>query len=239
MLILGIDTASAQVGCALGGVAGILASVELNGGQRHAEQLVPAVQFACRAGGVELSEVGAVAVDVGPGLFTGLRVGVATAKALGLALSVPLIAVCSLDVVAFAVRQSRRTVVVALDARRGEVFHAWYEPSGAGVGRVSEPAVGPPADVRDRLAATDREVLVVGDGALRYSALLGPLDNVALGGRDLALPRAAALVELVASADPDYARLSPDEVAPVYLRQPDAEANWVQRSASARLGEPG
>ena len=239
MLILGIDTASAQVGCALGGVAGILASVELNRGQRHAEQLVPAVQFACRAAGVDLSEVGAVAVDVGPGLFTGLRVGVATAKALGLALSVPLIAVCSLDVVAFAVRQSRRTVVVALDARRGEVFHAWYEPSGAGVGRVSEPAVGPPADVRDRLAATDREVLVVGDGALRYSALLGPLDNVELGGRDLALPRAAALVELVVSADADYARLSPDEVAPVYLRQPDAEANWVQRSASARLGEPG
>lgn len=86
MLILAIETATESVGVALGGRDGVLASVTIARGRRHGETLAPAIQFACRHAGVELPDLDAVAVDIGPGLFTGMRVGIATAKALAMAL---------------------------------------------------------------------------------------------------------------------------------------------------------
>ena len=82
MLILGLESATAQVGCAIGGHEGVLASSHSARGKRHAENLTPAIEFVCRQARVELSEISCVAVDNGPGLFTGLRVGVASGKAI-------------------------------------------------------------------------------------------------------------------------------------------------------------
>ena len=81
MLILGIDTATQQVGCAIGGHEGVLAAFQSAKGRRHAETLVPAIEFVCRQADIEIAEFGAIAVDVGPGLFTGMRVGLAAGKA--------------------------------------------------------------------------------------------------------------------------------------------------------------
>ncbi|MDG2260913.1 MAG: tRNA (adenosine(37)-N6)-threonylcarbamoyltransferase complex dimerization subunit type 1 TsaB, partial [Actinomycetota bacterium] len=96
MLILGIETATSQVGVAIGGQEGLLASFHSTRDKRHAETLAPAVQFVCAQARVELSEIGCIAVDVGPGLFTGLRVGLAAAKAFAHALRVPMVGVSSL-----------------------------------------------------------------------------------------------------------------------------------------------
>ena len=72
MLILGIETATEQVGVAIGGHEGVIATFEVARGRRHAETLTPAIEFVCRQSGIELCEIGCVAVDVGPGLFTGM-----------------------------------------------------------------------------------------------------------------------------------------------------------------------
>ena len=101
MLILGIESATTQVGCAIGGHEGVLASFHSARGQRHAETLAPAIDFVRRHALIEFDELGAIAVDVGPGLFTGLRVGIATAKALAQTLRIPMIGVSSLDLLAF------------------------------------------------------------------------------------------------------------------------------------------
>lgn len=93
MLILGIETATEQVGVALGGHEGVIASFEVVRGRRHAETLVPSIQFMLRQADVELDELGCIAVDVGPGLFTGMRVGLASAKALAQALRIPMIGI--------------------------------------------------------------------------------------------------------------------------------------------------
>ena len=85
MLILGIETASSQVGCAIGGHEGVLASAHTYQVSRHAENLAPQIDFVCRQADIDLTDLGAVAVDVGPGLFTGLRVGVATALSIAYA----------------------------------------------------------------------------------------------------------------------------------------------------------
>src|SRR5437899_12020100 len=111
MLILGIETATDQVGCAIGGHEGVLASFHAARGRRHAEILTPAIEFTCRHARVDLREVGVIAVDLGPGVFTGLRVGVATARAMAQALRVPVIGVSRLDLPALDAGYTKRLFV--------------------------------------------------------------------------------------------------------------------------------
>src|SRR5207245_7546274 len=168
VLILGIESATTQVGCAIGGHEGVLAAFHSARGQRHAETLAPAIDFVRRHARVEFDELGAIAVDVGPGLFTGLRVGIATAKALAQTLRLPMIGVSSLDLLAFRVRYTNRLIVAVLDARRGEVFYAFYRHVPGGAQRLSEYTLGKPEDLAWELLASGEECRSVGVGALRH-----------------------------------------------------------------------
>ena len=196
MLILGVDTATEQVGCALGGHEGVLASMHVAGGRRHAETLTPAIETVCREAGVELPQLGAVAVDVGPGLFTGLRVGVATARALAYALRIPVIGVSCLDLLAFPVRFSPRLIVAAVDARRGELFTASYRAAPGGVQRLTEPAAVSPEQLASELLAQGEDCLMVGTGARRYADAFSGHTGVEIAEVGLAFPSAVSLVHL-------------------------------------------
>ena len=209
MLILGIETATEQVSVALGGHEGVIALFEVARGRRHAETLIPAIDFVCAQADIGLDEVGLVAVDVGPGLFTGMRVGLAAAKALAFALRVPMIGIPSLDLLAFRQRRSDRVVVPVVDARKGEVFYALYRPVPGGVQQVARPRVGPVAELVADLLARSQEVLCVGDGALRYQAEI--VEGYHCEVSDVAHPSAAQLVQLA------HARALREEwVSPAY-----------------------
>jgi tRNA threonylcarbamoyladenosine biosynthesis protein TsaB len=230
MLILGIDTATPAVGCAIGGHEGVLASFSAARGRRHAESLVPAIDHLRRSVGIELEELGAIAVDVGPGLFTGLRVGVATAKAMASALRVPVVGVPSLDLVAFPVRFTPRLIASVVDARRGEVFFAFYRHVPGGLQRVSEPRVGSTEELTAELLASGEECLAVGDGARRYAGALRELTSVEVADAGLAFPSAASLVQLAHARALREEFVNPWDVEPVYLRKADAEINWSVRT---------
>jgi tRNA threonylcarbamoyladenosine biosynthesis protein TsaB len=229
VLILGIESATVQVGCAIGGHEGVLASAHSSRGKRHAENLTPTIDFVRRQARVELSEISVVAVDLGPGLFTGLRVGVASAKAMAHALRVPMIGVSSLDLLAFPVRFSPRLIVAAIDARRGELFYAFYRQVPGGVQRLSGHQVGSPDDLASELLASRQECLLVGDGAIRYREVFDGQTRVEIGEQGLAYPSASSLVQLAhaQALREDFVR--PWELRPLYLRKPDAEINWSVR----------
>jgi tRNA threonylcarbamoyladenosine biosynthesis protein TsaB len=229
VLILGIETATEAAGCAIGGHEGVLATTQCARSKRHAENLAPAIEFICGQARVELADIGLVAVDVGPGLFTGLRVGVATAKAIAFALRVPMIGVSSLDLLAFPVRFSPRLIVAAIDARRGELYYAMYRQVPGGVQRLSEQLVGSPDDLASELIATGEEVLLVGDGAHRYAEVFEGLARVEIVDAGSSHPSASSLVQL---AHPRALREEferPERIEPLYLRRPDAEINWTTR----------
>ena len=230
MIVLGIETATAQVGCAIGGVEGVFASFQVARGRRHAELLVPAISSVCQAAQVELGEIGVVAVDIGPGLFTGLRVGIATAKSMASALRVPVIGLSSLDLLAHQVRHSSRLIVPVIDAKRGEIFSATYRHVQGGIQRLTEARVGSPDELANDLRAQRQESLLVGDGALRYAGVLAEDSGmVELGTVGMQWPSAADLVEL---AHPRALReefVQPWELQPLYLRKSDAEINWDAR----------
>ena len=230
MIILGIDTATSQAGCALGSYEGVLALSQCAKGRRHAENLTPAIRFICEQAQIELGEIGAIAVDLGPGLFTGLRVGIATGKAMAHALRVPVIGVASLDLVAFAVRYSSRLIVSAIDARRSELYYAFYWQVPGGVQRLGDYQLGSPADLAADLAERRDEMLLVGDGFQRYHDLFAGVDKAEMADAGFAHPSAASLVQLAHAKALREEFEPPASLEPIYLRKPDAEINWVTRN---------
>jgi tRNA threonylcarbamoyladenosine biosynthesis protein TsaB len=232
-VLLAIDTATAQVSVAIGDGGSVLGAVHLVGGRRHAEQLAPAIDYLRRQLGIDLGQLGAVAVGVGPGLFTGLRVGVTTAKVMAQALRIPVVGISSLDLVAYPLRQSDRLLVAVLDARRQEVFSARYRPVPGGVQRVSGYQVGTPDALVAELAAEADPlrsgILLAGDGVFRFPTEFAALEHAELAGADHAAPSVAALVQLATARVEREEFEPPSELRPLYLRGSDAEINWDRK----------
>lgn len=210
-LVLGLDTATrVQVGLAAGGT--VLASHCYDDPRQHVEQLAPLIAATVAEAGLGLDAVTAIAVGVGPGPYTGLRVGIATARVLGTALGVPVRGVCSLDVLAAqwvtGDRPPAGEFLIATDARRREIYWARYAADGS---RLEGPAVGPP----DALPA-----LPLGGPAAALPGLT----------TDPAAPDRLDAGVLAARAD----RLPDAGLEPLYLRNPDAAPPGRRKSVLAR-----
>jgi tRNA threonylcarbamoyladenosine biosynthesis protein TsaB len=230
MIVVGIETSTPQTSVALGTEQEILARVSVAGRARQ-ESVTPALAQLLAWTGVELDHVGGVAVGIGPGLFTGLRVGVETAKTLAQVLNLPIVGIVSLDALAYAHRHSHKRIASVIDARRGEVFFATYRAVPGGVVRESDPMVSSPERLIGELQAIAGDVLAVGNGAMLYRhALEQPGARVEVGSSTSAHPDAAALVEL---AVPRFLREERDrlhDIVPLYLRKSDAEIAWDHRA---------
>jgi tRNA threonylcarbamoyladenosine biosynthesis protein TsaB len=213
VLVLGFDTATPAVSVALHDGERVISAAFAVDARRHCELLTPMIAKVMADAGVARSDLGAVAVGVGPGPYTGLRVGVVTARVLGSVLGLPVHGVCSLDIMAASVGPGRE-FLVASDARRKEVYWTRYD---AGCRRVAGPAVSQASSIPE---ATD--LAVAGAGGQLYpeafAEVIGP-----------AYPDAGTLCGLVArssavaSSAVASSGLPPLLAAePLYLRRPDA-----------------
>jgi tRNA threonylcarbamoyladenosine biosynthesis protein TsaB len=234
MTLLAIETASDEVAVAFAGPDGPHAHLALHAGRRHIETLHGAIDSLRRVTGIGLRSLSAVAVDVGPGLFTGIRVGVASAKAFATALGVPVVPATSLEVLALAAGGAHPSctpspvVVPVVDMRRGEI--AWTDPESG------EMRLGGPSDLVEALSRRPPAgpLLLAGDGALRHRPLIR--EEAARAGLPLAPPQ----TELVAPPVLTLSRLAvarlaagggvdPRLVLPCYLREADVRINWESR----------
>jgi tRNA threonylcarbamoyladenosine biosynthesis protein TsaB len=226
MVLLAIETSTRQTSVALGGQQGVLASQLVAAGRGHAELLTPTIEHLLGLTDLRPDQLSGVAVGVGPGLFTGLRVGVSTARALAQVLRLPIVGIGSLDILAFSARHTSGRICAVADAKRGEVFWAFYRPVPGGVARETEYAVGTAERLAADLEASGEETLLVGDGALRYRAELEASGTpVEFGSASSAFPHAESLMEL---ALPRFIReetARPEEIRPCYVRKSDAEIN--------------
>lgn len=201
-MLLAFDTATSYVTVALHDGARVVASYASDESMRHGEMLAPGIADVLARGGVTARDVTAIAAGVGPGPFTGLRVGLVTARTMAHALGIPVYGVCTLDVLAAEAVDAGVVdgpFLVATDARRKEVYLASYD----GLSRVEGPVVARPADVATELP-------VVGRGAVLYPEAfphrVGP-----------ERPSAAVLCDVVAGE-----RVELLDSEPLYLRRPDA-----------------
>ena len=227
MLVLGIECSTPQASVAIGSEQGVVAGALVSRGATHNEFLLPAIRFCLDETGLGYRNLGGIAVSLGPGLFSGMRVGVATAKALAQTLSVPIVGMASLDLVAYEVRHTSKTICAVLDARRNEVFYAFYRPSPGGIQRMTEYRIEQPGRLAIGIASRPEEVLLAGNGALLYKDLFesaGPVVEVA--GMNQSFPNACSLVEL---ALPRLYREDFDslyELRPLYLRKSAKRIEW-------------
>ena len=205
-MLLALDTASPAVTVAVADGAQVLAERSTVDARRHGELLAPAIEAVLDQAGVARGDIDRIAVGVGPGPFTGLRVGLVTARTLGAVLGVPVLGVCTLDVLALMAVGAGVTgpFRVVTDALRKEVHWAAYETGAAPMDlqRVDGPHV-------ERPGSATWEGTVVGAGAAAYREHFP-------GAREPLLPSAAATCRWVAAGLPVV------EPEPLYLRRPDA-----------------
>lgn len=234
LVILAIETAVEQVGVALADHRGVVAEASLASEKRHAESLAPMINFVLDQAGLVPADLSVVAVDVGPGLFTGMRVGIAAAQSLAWALEIPVAPVCSLDALALNVEWSDDTVVTALDARRGEVYWCLHKarPSGGGWVRVTEPVVTSPEDLAVHLADRAESVTCVGTGIERHRDIIEAVPFARCADAATRYPRASAVAQLGRAMVATDTAVAADAVVPLYLRAPDAEINWLTRDGA-------
>ena len=216
MLLLALDTSTSAITVALHDGASVLAEASTLDARAHGERLAPGIREVLAEAGATPGELTHVVCGLGPGPFTGLRVGIVTARVLAMVTGAALHGVCSLDALAAAGPEGE--VLVATDARRKEVYWARYAVSPGSVRALCAPAVTKPAD----LAQEVRALPTVGRGPVLYPGLFpAPVDVLDVS--------AAVLAELA------VARLAAGEALaerePLYLRRPDAAPNVVAKSA--------
>lgn len=249
MIVLAIETATSTAATALADESGLIGSVDIRAGRRHAELLHVAVASLLDMSGVSLDRLAGIAVDVGPGLFTGIRVGVAAAKGYAMALGVPVVGMTSLEILRRGcLAGGHREAVGVVDLRRGEL--AWSLPPAAG--EVALDRHGPPAELTSDLAAylgrSDAEggaavgpsLVLAGDGATRAGEALTAAfgDRIVLAGRELSVPPVASLALGGLAVLAAGGGVDPADVEPTYLRDADVRIHWTTRhDAPGRHGE--
>jgi tRNA threonylcarbamoyladenosine biosynthesis protein TsaB len=233
MRLLAIETATSAQSVALFEEDRLLADISYEATAHKGGLLLPAVDRLLKQAGLAAKDLGAVAVSVGPGSFTGLRVGLATAKGLALGTGAMLVGVPTLEVLAEGYAVPDVTICALLDARRGEVFMALFKRVGAGgaethLERLSPDAVLTPEAVKSVLARAESPVHLIGDGAVRYrerfDAMLG--DRVCMTETGLRTVPSAAMAGLVGLRQLAGGKRPGAVVEPVYLRKAEAEVNW-------------
>jgi tRNA threonylcarbamoyladenosine biosynthesis protein TsaB len=224
MRLLAIETATPGSSVAVVEDRRTLAAASRIDRMGHAGFLVPAIDFCFDQVGWSPVDLDAVVVDIGPGLYTGIRVGLATAQGLAAAFGIPVIPAVSVDALALEAKTGHRTIWAVIDARRGEFAVARYHPVPGGVVRDSPTELMDPDRLRAALESTAEDSLVVGDAAELGEAFFRGMHHVKTGRPRY--PYAVALADIGAGKYERDEFPSPDDLRPIYMREPDVTINW-------------
>jgi tRNA threonylcarbamoyladenosine biosynthesis protein TsaB len=222
--VLAIETATPASSVALADGRQIVASASRVDRKSHSAFLVPAIDFCFDQVGWRPDDIDAIVVDVGPGLYTGIRVGIASAQGLAAAIGVPVFPATSLDAIALRAVTGRRHIWAVVDVRRSELAIASYRPVPGGVVRDGVPYIVSHDALRAAIESDPDEVLLVGDIEAFPDDLLRGLHRVKRGGPRH--PTAESLVEAAGAVLQSDDVPHPDEIRPLYLREPDVQINW-------------
>ena len=223
MKILAIETATPASSVALGDDSELAAMSVRVDRRGHVGFLTTALDFNFARAGWKPAELDAVVVDVGPGLFTGIRAGIATAQGIGAAVGVPVVGVSSLDALALRAATGHRRIWAIVDARRGQVAAAPYRPVPGGVVKDGPPELVSPDGLRALIDSDDSDALVVGDAQCLPESQFRGMHRVRVGRPRY--PSAEILLEM-AVLRAERGALESESVRPDYLREPDAAINW-------------
>ena len=230
MKILSIETSTMLGGVAIiDEAAGLIAETRLNVKTTHSERLMTAVNNTLIQSEMDLDAIDAFAVAIGPGSFTGLRIGLSTVKGLSYATGKPVVTVPTLDAFAWNFQYSAYTVCLMLDARKSEVYAAVYIWEDNSFRTVIECVSIKPEALLEKLQG---EVLFAGEGVLLYKEKITGImkERAVFAALDKMVPSPAniAMLGLIKAVRGEYAVIS--ETVPVYIRRSEAEVKWSEKN---------
>lgn len=232
-LILAVDTSAKPVSCALAEGERVLASYYANTGSTHSQTLLPMIESLLKVSGKKVEDLDALAVNAGPGSFTGVRIGVSAVKGLAFTTNLPCVAVSTLECMAENTVAPPNSVICCLmDARCQQVYGALFEKDRDGVlHRLSEDEALTVAQMGEKVAALQRPIILVGDGSeMCYRAWKDTISGVMLAPASVRYQNAAATALIAVRRYEAGQTVSAEELLPLYLRLPQAE-----RELNARL----
>lgn len=224
MRILALDTATSASSIALGEgdeLAAMSVRVDRRG---HGGFLVPAIDFAFSTAGWKPHDIDVIAVDIGPGLFTGIRAGIATAQAIAAAIGAPLVTVSSLTALAVRAATGHRRIWPVVDIRRGQYATRPFRPFPGGVAPDGSPEIVSAEGLHNLVESDADDTLIVGDTVGFPAPVLRGLHRTKIGRPRY--PSADVLLEIAAIKADRGDLVRPEDVRPLYMREPDARINW-------------
>lgn len=232
-MLLAIDTATLVSSVALAGPEKIVAELTINNKKTHSELLMPHIEQLLTMAQIDKTGITAIAVSVGPGSFTGLRIGLATAKALAYAWQVPLVAVPTLAAQAYSCPAPGVWLCPLLDAQKGNVYQALYCWESGQLQEVQSPQVIHHQDVIAQLLQAKQPVLLLGEGALLFAQAIGEAGRpLYLAPPHVITSRAATVALLGQDMLAQGTCHDPMTLEPLYIRRSEAEVLWEQRQGN-------
>ena len=239
MKILAIEASGLTAGCAVEENGRLIGDYNLQYQKTHSQTLVPMLAELQKMTDLDLSGIDVIAITAGPGSFTGLRIGAATAKGIGLALNKPILPVPTVDSIAFGLFGTRALVCPVMDARRQQVYTGIYEEMDRHVCLRPQCAVSL-QELMEDLNGRNREVIFLGDGVPVYRSVIEELCRVPFlfAPGHMAVQRAgntAILAEQIFREKGEAALVSADDFRPEYLRKSQAERQMEEASRTGRM----
>jgi tRNA threonylcarbamoyladenosine biosynthesis protein TsaB len=231
MYILGIETATRTGGVAIVSEDGVLAEYTLNIEVTHSERLMSTVDRVLKDTGFQMASIDGFGVSIGPGSFTGLRIGLSTVKGLAFTTGKPVAAVPTLKALAWNAYFSHYPVCPLLDAKKKEVYSALYRYDGRDLVQDLPESVLPLSELADRISG---EVVFTGEGARLFAEDIRKLFGSRAHIAPLAatVPSAASVAEIALLMLQTGRNSDPDTLSPLYIRRPEAELAWEKRQRS-------
>ncbi len=226
MNILAIDTSAVTASCALSGDEGLITASELRNGLTHSQTILPMVSDMLKNARISLDEVDLLAVNVGPGSFTGVRIGVAAVKGLAFTRNIPCLPVSTLESMVYPLvgLPISGIVCAVMDARRGQVYTATFSIEGGAVERLTSDRAISIETLKNELENAKKSVFLVGDGAQLCYNTLQPLSvPLTLAPDTLRYQHAAGVAAAAQALSQQGCACPADQLTPVYLRLPQAE----------------
>lgn len=229
-MYLGIETSSAVSSVALLDENQILGEFTIQSGLTHSEQLVPHIEILLEQTRVDKDEIDGIVISIGPGSFTGLRIGLGTAKALAYGWQKPLISVMTMDGLAHNLINTTGIISVMIDGQKNNVYEARYRYKGAKLVCLQAPQVKARATAFTELKALGEPVIFLGDGAVMAADEIERYDsNFHLAPPHLQMPKASSLLIAALPIIEGGKFENPMDILPYYIRRSEAEVLWEKK----------
>ena len=232
MKILAVDTSATAASVAVAEENKLIGEFSINTALTHSQTLMPMVDKLLNNTGLSVNDIDAVAVNAGPGSFTGVRIGVAAVKGIAFPKNLPCVSVSTLESMAYNMLGNDCIVCSVMDARCSQVYNALFRVKGCTVTRMTDDRALSLTDLKNELRNINEKVVLVGDGAVLCSKFLGEeLENIMLAPFNNRIQTASSVAYAAFEKINNGETVKADELMPVYLRLPQA-----QRELNKKLG---